>query len=315
MAAISTIWLPTRPQPDTIVAIFLLKQFGGERFAGIEDAVAQIVPQVPEGEDFDSLLAQGILPLDLGGWALDHHGKNKCTSLLVAEYLGIHKDPSVAQLLAYAKRDDKEGKGTLSRNPLDRAFGLSGLIAALNKANPGEPQYVIAATLPLLAAHWRSAYEHHVELPQDVERKRQSGEYQEAQVSHAGKVLKFVSVVSDKQSMPTFLRSERGGRADLVLQKAEATNHLCILTRQDRGINLAQVAALIRLREAELAGIELGEDEAYLTQTGRIDEVPHWYYDPATNSLLNGGVHSKSVAESRLAWDEAALIVRTGLEL
>lgn len=313
MAAIGTILIPTRPQPDTIVAIFLLKKFGQERFPAIDEARVEVQAQLTD--TFDALLAQGTLALDLGGSVLDHHGKDICTSELVAKYLNIEKDPSIQQLVAYARRDDKQGKGTLSRDALDRAFGLSGLIAALNKSHPTNPNLVVDAALPLLDAHWHSAYEHHVELPLDVEHKRSVGEYMEDTVRQGTKTLKFVSIVSDKPSMPTFLRSERGGRADVVLQRTTKTGHSCVLSRQDRDIDLSKVAGLIRLREAELSGIELPDDDTYATKTGRIDEVSHWYYDPATNSLLNGGPHSPEVTPSRIGWDELKQLVTAGLEL
>jgi hypothetical protein len=167
----------------------------------------------------------------------------------------------------------------------------------------------------MLEAHWQSAYEHHVELPRDVEAKRTAGQYREHSVRQGDKHLKMVCVVSDKPSMPTYLRSERGGRADVVLQKAESTNHLCLLTRQDRGVDLSQVMGLIRLREAELMEVELQDDAEYLGRIGRIDEVPHWYFDPATNSLLNGGAHSPGVAPSNIDWEEISRIVLAGLEM
>jgi hypothetical protein len=315
MADITTILLPTRPQPDTIVAMFLLKKFGTSRFPTIEAATVKIQATLGENETFETLLDKGALALDLGGGALDHHNKNLCTSELVAKYLGIEKNPSIGQMLSYAKRDDKDGKGTISRDALDRAFGLSGLIAALNKANPQHPQYVVDAVLPLLEAHWRSAQEHHVELPLDIERKRTAGEYTEQSVTQGQKSFKVVSVISDKASMPTYLRSERGGKADVVVQKLEHSNHFCILTNQKRGVDLSKIAALIRMREAELQGIEISEDEKYLSQTRRVEEIPYWYFDPATNSLLNGGLHNQGVAESLITWDELIRIVQTGLEL
>lgn len=315
MAHIRTILLPTRPQPDTIVAIFLLKKFGKDVLPGIADASVLVQPALPLGETFDSLLAKGTLALDLGGGVLDHHDKDQCTSELVAAYLNISKDPSIGQLLAYACRDDKQGKGTLSRDALDRAFGLSGLISALNKAYPTEPGYVVDAALPLINAHWQSAYEHHVALPQEVREKSRTGEYGEITVSSKGKTYKVAMIVSDKPSMATFLRSERGGRFDVVIQKTVDTNHLCALTRQDQHIDLSKAAGLVRLREAELSGVELPNDEAYVSKTGRVNEVSNWYYDPATNSLLNGGIHSKDVEPSRIDWEEFKLILKAGLEL
>jgi hypothetical protein len=306
--------LPTRPQPDTIAAIFLLQQFGSKKMSGIESAKIEVRPQLQNGETFETLLAQHVLALDLGGGPLDHHGSDYSATELVARYLGIQSDKSLQQLLAYANRDDKEGKGTISRDPLDRAFGLSGLISALNKAYPKDPHYVVYAALPLIEAHWHSAQEHHVELPAEVASKRTLGLYEEFTVDQAGKKVLVACVVSDKPSMPTYLRSQSGPRADVVVQKSESTNHLCVLTKQDRKIDLSIVAALIRLREAEIVGVDLGNDVAYLCKTGRLAEVEQWYYDPATNSLLNGGSHSDTVLPSNIEWDEFKKIVRAGLE-
>jgi hypothetical protein len=42
--------LPTRPQTDTIVAIFLLKKFGKEKYPGIEKAKIEILNNLPENE-------------------------------------------------------------------------------------------------------------------------------------------------------------------------------------------------------------------------------------------------------------------------
>ncbi|HUD02514.1 MAG TPA: hypothetical protein VMR46_00635 [Candidatus Paceibacterota bacterium] len=306
--------LPTRPQPDTIVAIFLLKKFGAKKFPDIENATVEVRAQLENNETFESLLKQNILAIDLGGGPLDHHGSDYSTTELVARYLGVYNDRSLQQLLAYTNRDDKQGKGTVSRDPLDRAFGLSGLIASLNKANPKNPQHVVDSILPLLEAHWQSAQEHHVELPAEVERKRAEGAYEEFTVTYGNKKLLVSCIVSDKPAMPTYLRSMSGPHADVVIQKSEKTNHLCVLTKQEHKIDLSIVAALIRLREGENAGIDLGNDPVYLGQTGRIKEVEYWYYDPATNSLLNGGSHSDKVTPSSIEWEEFKKIVRAGLE-
>lgn len=315
MQHVTAILLPTRPQPDTIVAIFLLKKFGRATFRGIENAEVKVQATVPAEETFDTLLQKGTLALDMSGGVLDHHGSDACASELVAHYLGIEKDPALAQLLQYAKRDDKEGKGTLSQDAIDRAFGLSGLIASFNKSFPDEPQKVVESILPLLEAHYNAAREHKVEIPRDIAHKKQNGMYEEFVVRQGRKELKVVCVVSDKPSMPGYLRSMRGGRADVVLQKSETTNHMCVLTKQERKIDLSKVAGLVRMREAELLGVSLPEDDVYVTQTGRVEEVGHWYYDPATNSLLNGGVHNKNVQEPVVHWEEMKRIVAVGLEL
>lgn len=315
MTLVTTILLPTRPQPDTVVAIFILKKFGKEQFPGIDIATVALRAVLNEGETFESLLEQGILAIDLAGGMFDHHASDACASEMVAEKLGVRKDPALSQLLTYARRDDKEGKGTMSADGIDRAFGLSGLIASLNKTISDNPNKIVETILPLLEAHYLSAKEHRVELPQDVERLKKEGKYYEFSVKQNGKTVKVACVVSDKPSMAAYLRSMRGPHVDVVVQKAEKTNHFCILSRQERNIDLSMVMALIRLREADLRGITLNDQESYLTQTGRIDEVSHWYLDPATNSILNGGAHNKQVEESVLAWEELQKIVREGLRM
>jgi hypothetical protein len=299
--------IPTRPQPDTIVAIFLLKTLGKGHFEGIDNAIVEVQP-ILSGKSFEEHLRDGVLALDVGGGPLDHHGKNTCASTLVAQMLGKESDPSLSKLLAYAMRDDREGRGTVSVDPLDRAFGLSGIIASLNKQHPNNPQHVVSSILPLLEAHYRDSLEHNVELPKDVASKKALGS-----LKQGTKKIKLVSVVSDKPSMPTYLRSWNGGRADVVLQKSEQGNRICVITKQDRKINLSMAAALIRLREAEIRNIQILDTQEYLTQNGKISELPFWYVDPATNSILNVG--NEVSDQSQIPWNEMNVIVHKGLEL
>ena len=155
MQDFTKIILPTRTQPDTLVAIFILKTYGREKFPGIDKAKIEVWQEMPTGENEESLLAKGVLLLDFGGGKLDHHGKEIKTtaSNLVVELLGIQNEASLTKLLEYAKRDDFFGKGTLSTDPIDRALGLSGLVGALNKCLPNNPEQVPDYIIPLLWAH------------------------------------------------------------------------------------------------------------------------------------------------------------------
>ena len=306
-----TILLPARPQPDTIAAILLLRLFGGERFVGIENFAVEIRPDAPI-ETFDELIAKHILPIDVGGGPLDHHGTEQCASELVADLLGVRNNPALAKLLGYAKRDDALGKGTMSDDPLDRAFGLSGLIASLNKQYPKQAQRVVESVLPLLEAHYRASHEHLVELPVIVNKKKLDGDYTEALVRQGTKRLKVAFVISDTPAMVTYLRSFQGPRADVVVQKSSEGNRVCVVTRQERKINLAIAAALIRLREAELRHIVLPEKTSYWSRDGKIAELPMWYVDPATNSILNVGGPE---ADTLIPWEDLKRLVSRGLEL
>lgn len=305
--------LPTRTQPDTLVAIFILKKFGEEKFPGIKGAEVDFWQMVPGGEDEYSLDKNGILLMDLGGGRFDHHGKQKTTaSDLISQYLGVAEDPALAKLLEYARRDDFFGKGTVSPDPLDRAFGLSALIANLNKSLVKNPGRVVEIILPLLIAHYNEEHRRAVLLPQEFAEKVAAGEVDTFEVKQKDKKLKVVMLASESASLAGFLRSQNGGRFDVVAQWLPS-GHLNILTRPVKRIDLRPLATLIRMEEATKAGSELEVDEALLSKPGRLKQVPNWYFDPATNSLQNGGLNPKEVSPTKISRPDFKKIMEIGL--
>ncbi len=306
--------LPTRPQPDTIVAIFILKKFGQERFPGIRNAVLDFWQVLPDGATETSLDANGTILIDLGGGRFDHHGKQIQTtaSRLIAEYLGIADDPALAKLLAYAERDDFFGKGTISNDPLDRAFGLSALVAALNKSLVKTPARVVDAVLPLLVAHHNEEHKRAHELPQEFQEKLQAGLAETFQVKQRDKKLNVVIVNSDNGSLAGYLRSQNGGKFDIVAQRL-SSGHVNILTRPAKHISLQSLAVLLRLGELTQVGQQSSLPVADLAQTGRVKEVPEWYYDPATNSIQNGGLNPREVRPTKINQEHFRKILALGL--
>ncbi len=83
------IGLLPRLQIDSIVASFLLKKFGEERFPGIKDAEYRFLISIPKNKDINELEKDGYVFIDMGGGLFDHHdkheeGKDVCASYLVA---------------------------------------------------------------------------------------------------------------------------------------------------------------------------------------------------------------------------------------
>lgn len=306
--------LPTRSQPDTIVAIFILKKFGEENFPGVKDAKIDFWQVVPPGESEQSLDKKGVILFDLGGGRFDHHNKPVKTTAsdLIAQYLGVVEDPSLVKLLEYAKRDDFFGKGTISNDPIDRAFGLSALIAALNKSLVKNPGRVIEIILPLLVAHHNEEVRRTKELPEEFNAKVQSGEVETFETKQRDKKLKVVIINSESGSMAGFLRSQSGGKFDIVTQWL-SSGHVNILTRPTKRVDLRSLVALLRTQEAALAGKDLKLTERALAQTGRIKEIPEWYYDPATNSIQNGGLNPKEISPTKIPRSEFKKILELGL--
>jgi hypothetical protein len=315
VSMIHTIVTPTRPQADTLVAIFIIKKYGNERFPGVNSAVVSIYPTPPEqGEE--EIEKQGILLFDLGGGRFDHHGKNPVTtcSALIAEYLEISEDPTIKKLLDYAYRDDTEGKGTLSSDALDRAFGLSGLIGALNKQYENNPSRVIDIVLPLLEAHHTEEVKRFEVFPQEVKTLQENNKFQEVKVKQKNKTLNVALFESDNPGLPGFLRSQIGGRYDIVVQRRQ-TGHTNILTRPTKWPDIRRLAALIRYEELQyLPHIFHPYTLRELSPTGRMEYIPQWYFDPATNSLQNGGLHPGDIPPTNIAWESFIDICKKGLE-
>ena len=304
--------LPTRPQPDTILGIFFLKNFGKEKYPGIENSIIEIWQELPKGETPGSLEKKGILVLDLGGGKFDHHKKGKTLSKLIAEDLGIADDPSLQKLLTYGERDDKYGLGTISSDSIDRALGLSGLIASLNKAIPERPEKVIEIVLPLITAHCLEEKKRVKELPEEFKEKLKTGKVEIFEVKQGDKKLKVVVLESDNLSMAGWLRSAEGLKADVVCQKV-SSGYVNILTKPLKRVDLRWLAAYLRNEEAKLRGRRLKYLTFDLMKPGKTLEIPEWYYDRATNSILNGGPNPKGIEPTAISFEGIKEILKEAL--
>jgi hypothetical protein len=306
--------LPTRAQPDTIIAIFILKQFGEEYFPGISTASYIVLPRIAEGESEQTLAGEGIFLFDVGGGRFDHHTKSIKTtaSALIADYLEVKNNPALSRLLQFAERDDFYGKGIISTDPLDRAFGLSGLIGSLNKKFVSDPGKVIELVLPLIDAFYAEEAKRAFEMPQELEDKRKQGKAQEFQVRQKNKILKCIFIDTDNTSMAGFLRSKGGGGFDVVALHL-SSGHVNILTRPLQLVDLRSLIVLIRMQEAEARGVVLEGDPESLSTPGAISNVPQWYYDTATNSLLNGGPNPQGVLATSIDPFEFIKLLEIGL--
>lgn len=305
--------LPSRPQIDTIVSIFLLKTFGKEKYPGIEHATVEIMSMLPENEDTKSFDKNGVLLIDIGKGKFDHHKTNKTASEIIANDLGIQDKPSLKMLLQYVERDDKHGMGTVSKDPIDRAFGLSGLTSTLNKTLQENPQKVIDIVLPLLHSHYEEQKKRIEELPKEFEEKLNQEKIKSTYIKHKGKKIKVISIESDNRSMAGYLRSASGEKADVVIQKMNS-GHVNIVTLQYKKIDLRISAGLLRNEEGAMRNKKLKLTPKELLVSGRIDEIPEWYYDTATNSILNGGLHTTGTNPTAIPFDKLINIILEGLK-
>lgn len=303
--------IPTRPHPDVIVGIFLLTKFGAEKYPGVKNASIEIWQELPAGDTNLSLQEKGVLLLDLGGGKFDHHSTGKNLSQLIAEDLEILTDPSIVKILTYAERDDKHGLGTVSNDPLDKAFGLSGLIASLNKTED-DHEKIVKIILPLLEAHHTEEKRRTQELPQEFEKKLSEGKAEIFEVKQGKKNLKVVVLESDNLSMAGWLKSANGQRADVVCQK-KSSGFTNILTKPLKNVDLRWPVAYLRKAEAEVRDRKLNCSTFDLMKPGKIEEIPEWYYDRATNSVLNGGASPKGILPTAISLEIIIEILKESL--
>ena len=306
-----------RLQIDTLVACFLLKYFGEKEFPDIDNADYLFWIDIPEGASAEQLEKQGHVFLDMGGGRFDHHVKRssvveKCVSQMVAEYLGIHQKMSVKKLLEYARRDDIEGRGTLSKDPIDRAFGLSGLVNNLNRMFPEEQKTVLHAVMPLFLAHYIEEKKRHEDFPAEYEKKIREGKASIAVISTAGGSARIIAIETDEVGMAGYLRARNEIAADIVVQKM-SSGHINIVTQQKKMLELGKIAAILRREEMQMKGVPHSKSPQELAQPGRIEGAEEWYLDTRARTIQNGGIHPQWTTPTRLSLERVGEIIKEGL--
>ncbi len=315
---IHTVAMFPKIQADTAAAYYILKSSGEKLFPGISQAKVVFWTALPEGKTAAQLESEGFLTIDLGGM-FDHHLANEklgkrveCVSGLIARYLGVEDDLRLKKLLAWAKRDDLQGKGTISPDPLDRAFGLSGIIMNANREYSKEPQKILNLIVLIIDLHVREEHRRQVELPEELEKLEQAGKVDVFSLQQGSAELEAMFVETDNVAMAGFLRAAK--KIDLIIQR-RTSGHTNIVTQQARSIDLRPLVAVLRMAEAEKKGLKLKLDEAALMSAGRMEGVEEWYYDDAANSIQNGGVNPEGVLATKLNRDEVIALVKEAVPL
>ena len=304
---------------DTAIAYFLLCQYGEQKFIGINNAPVVFWSELPEGRDTDELEEEGYILIDLGGSKFDHHNlgpdnKSFSASHLIAQYLGIEDRPEIQKLLEFARRDDLEGKGTISSDSIDRAFGFSGLLMSLNKNLSGNPKRILEIVLPFLQSHYLEEYRRHEILPEEYAQLLRDGRIKEFKATHFSNQLKVIYIESDNAAMAGYLRSRAVG-ADLVIQRS-ASGHVNFVSNQQSKLRIHKLAREVKLLEASKQDLLLLVDSMEeLEKPGRTEGLPHWFYDARAITLQNGGVNPGDIPPTKLNYAEIEHAVKIGLNI
>ncbi|MBX4191253.1 MAG: hypothetical protein KW804_00430 [Candidatus Doudnabacteria bacterium] len=312
-----TIVMFPKIQIDTSIAYLLLHHFGEAKFPGIKDAKLEFWMEMPKDKTTEQLENEGYILIDLGNSRFDHHKlgpeNNKIsTAHMVAKYLGIEDRADLQKMLEFARRDDLEGKGTMSNDSIDRTFGLSGLLTTLNKTIGDNPHKILDVILTMLTAHLIEENKRHELTPKEYDQLKSDGKVKEFTAHQLDKQLKVIYVESDNAGLAGYLRSRAIG-ADLVIQKA-SMGHTNFVSRQQAQLQLKKLSKLLKLAEAQKIGLKL-TDSPELEKPGRTDKLPHWYYDSRANTIQNGGLSPQGIPPTNLTYKEIEQLVKDGLNI
>ena len=315
-----TIILPGKLHVDIVVALLLLREYGESKFPGISKAKLKFVDSVPGEFKPKDLEATGVIAIDTGGGRFDHHDDEtklakECSTTLVAKYLGINQDPALKKLIRFALRDDIEGKGIVSGDVLDRAFGFPGLLINLTRYYPDKPQKVIEIALPLLQAHLKEENNRNHVLPAEYLKCSDSGKMDAFVMKQDGKQLRIILIETDAPGMIGFLRAYNEIRANIIAQKS-SSGHINIITQQNFQIDLRNIAGLVRLEEARKNKVDLSKiDLKTIAEPRKHEQITKWYYDTVTNSMQNGGARPESVDPTILDLKDIKKIFEIGFDM
>lgn len=304
-------------QPDTVTGLYLLQSFGETLFPGIRQAPIEFWLTIPKDQDSKTLESEGVLLLDIGHGLFDHHAANEklgkrieCLTTLIAQYLNIETHPALKKILAWTRRNDIEGIGTMSEDPLDRAFSLPNLMMLLNREYSTQPERVLKISLELIAVHVRSEFHRMVGLPNEWDRLQREGKLLQFEAIQGPAELLGVALDSDDIGFASFIRSVK--KKDIVVQR-RTTGHTNIITKQVRSLDLRPVVAALRIAEAKKKNVEISSNREELQKPGRIPQIEEWYYDDAANTIQNGGAFPQGMTPTRLSPEEIIAILKQTL--
>ncbi|MFH1582691.1 MAG: hypothetical protein ABIB72_00020 [Candidatus Falkowbacteria bacterium] len=298
---IKKILIPNKPHLDPIAAIYLLKQYGKEKFTGVESA--EIIfwenSHDPKPEDINKFISEKVLTIDIGGGMFDHHKnfRKETAASLVATCLGVEKNPELIALLNYVREDDLEG--------LHNRYGdLAHLIKCFHKQNISSLK-VVELGLRMIGYFQATQSDWCLNVKKEYENKIKI-----YKIKRFNNKIKIGVVESDNSQLANY--GITMDNLSAVVQK-RSTGHVIILTNKHHHINLREIVAALRMRELELSGYNKPIDPAKLQFEGKNSLIPNWFYHRSLNAFLNGSEALNKAEPTKLKLSEIVSFVWNGL--
>ena len=300
---VNKILIPNKPQFDVITALWLIANYGQDRFPGVNDAMIEFWNEArdPSNDEISRFRAEGALLVDISGSVFDHHddlnGRHETAASLVASYLGIEHNPELSALLNYVREDDLEG--------LHNKYGdLVYIIKSMYKQNIA-PNEVVKYAMQVLTVLQAGQLEWHVNVKREFEAKVKI-----LKVRRYKRRMNVGIIESDNIQVSNY--GITVGNLSVVMQQ-RSTGHVMIFTNKNHRIDLREIIAAIRKRELELAGHNGDIRPEKLMFEGKSAMVPNWYYHRSLNAFLNGSDALHQTEPTKVPFREINRFVLYGL--
>jgi hypothetical protein len=319
--AVKEILTHTQPHPDELWAIFLLQQYGEDRYPGISRATiifSQTGNKTPDGRTAEEWEKDGVLMVGTGGGRFDEHAKmngqpgakGECAFTMVCKDLRVCDDPALRRIFPYVRDEDtKGGKGDIC------SFGNT--LKALYEDPDIDHQEAVNIGLKCVRAFYRKEAEF-------ADAEIIVGREGMITVDGANGPIRILAVESENRAIS---RAGRRRGADVVIQKHPTGNPANKLAgkvqiytnRKDGDLDMRDLVRLLRLEEDYCRDRPTKADWKMLERDGKSQEIgEEWFYHQDGVQILNGSLSSPEVSPTaipiRRIVDLAVMAMSRGFE-
>lgn len=301
-----------RPHFDEMLAIWLLRRFGGKKMPGVREAPvcfvdAGIIP--PQGADVLEREA-GELWIGVGGGRFDEHpnatrerAQNECAATLVANALGIQDAPQLQEILRFARKKDLNGGG--------HAFDIGKVAEQMHRYQP--PEMVMNWVFCALDVKFRTQKEFWGVTAQEFKNNATLTTID----GPSGENITLATITSDNEDVAKFARMS--GCDVIVLGSSRGL--VQIFRKGTSKIDLTPVTRTLRIEERRVNNLPDPEppDWTALSAEGRVDGAEVWHFfisqngNGGTQSILNGSLSAPNATPTKLGLARVSELVQITL--
>ncbi len=298
-----------RPHFDELLAIWLLFQFGEEKYPGVRQAIADKNIDICRDEELSNHShhydLNDYIPLGIGGGKFDEHPsqvegrkQNECCASLVDKDLGVSNLPELSEILKFATAGDLNGNS----NPFD----VAALVKLINAVHPEDPLVALEVVFTALDAKYVEQKDFHITAKKEAEKA-----VLEEVATASGKILRMVKIETDCEAIPKYLKSQLGGNADVVI-KRNSRGQVQIFNNKFN-LDLTDTAQILRLVEQENHDKVVTWDFETLGSEGKVPGCDEWHYFPKGRMLFNGSLTAPNTPATSIPLVDIQALVKIGI--